>query len=156
MLAIRHYQIGRHLYMNDRRTLAQNLALIFGGVFLLAAIAGFIPGLTTNLYDGLEFAGNDGDAELLGLFKVSVLHNIVHALFGVGILMAGRHDSALQYLLWSGVAYVVLFLIGLVGAGDWVPINNADDVLHAVLALGLLGGWAAARNETAGRRVETA
>ena len=140
--------------MNDR-TLAQNLALLFGAVFLVAAIAGFIPGLTTNLYDGLEFAGDDGDAELLGLFKVSVLHNLVHALFGVGIFMARRHDSALQYLLWSGVLYVVLFLMGLVGAGDWVPINNADDVLHAVLALGLLGAWAAARNEGAGRRAET-
>ena len=127
-------------------TLAQKLALLFGGVFLVAGIAGFIPGITTNLYDGLEFAGNDGDAELLGLFKVSVLHNIVHALFGVGILAAKRHASALQYLLYAGAIYVVLFVLGLFGGGDWVPINDADDWLHLVLALGLLAGWAVARN----------
>ena len=126
-------------------TLAQKLALLFGGVFLVAGIAGFIPGITTNLYDGLELAGNDGDAELLGLFKVSVLHNIVHALFGVGILAAKRHVSSLQYLLYAGVIYVVLFVLGLFGGGDWVPINDADDWLHLVLALGLLGGWAVAR-----------
>jgi hypothetical protein len=127
------------------RTLAQKLALVFGATFLLAGVAGFIPGITTNLYDGLEFAGDEGDAELLGLFKVSILHNIVHALFGVGILAAKRHASALQYLLYAGVIYVVLFVLGLLGGGDWVPINDADDWLHLALAAGLLGGWAASR-----------
>lgn len=128
-------------------TLAQNLALLFGATFLVAGIAGFIPGITTNLYDGLEFAGSDGDAELLGLFEVSVLHNIVHGLFGVGILAAKRTASALQYLLAAGSIYAVLFLLGLLGGGDWVPINDADDWLHLVLAAGLLGGWAVARRE---------
>ena len=60
-----------------------------GIVFLLVGIAGFIPGVTTNLYDGLEFAGNDGTAELLGIFQVSVLHNIVHLLFGARRPRAG-------------------------------------------------------------------
>jgi hypothetical protein len=137
---------GHFLAVNSRaKTLAQKLALLFGGVFLVAGVAGFIPGITTNLYDGLELAGNDGDAELLGLFEVSVLHNIVHALFGVGILAAKRHASSLQYLLYAGAIYVVLFGLGLFGGGDWVPINDADDWLHLVLALGLLGGWAVAR-----------
>ncbi len=126
-------------------SLAQKLAMLFGVTFVAAGVGGFIPGITTDLYDGLEFAGNDGSSELLGLFKVSILHNIVHALFGVGILAAKRHASSLQYLLYAGVAYVALFVIGVIGAGDWVPINNADDGLHAVLALGLLGAWAAAR-----------
>ena len=130
--------------MNDR-TLAQKLALLFGAVFLVAGIAGFIPGLTTNLYDGLEFAGEESTAELLGIFQVSILHNIIHLLFGVGILMAATHAGALAYLLWSGVLYVVVFLLGLVGGGDWVPINNADDLLHAVLAVGLLGAYFAAK-----------
>jgi hypothetical protein len=127
------------------KTLAQNLALLFGAIFLVAGVAGFIPGITTNLYDGLEFAGNDGDAELLGLFKVSVLHNIVHALFGVGILAARRYATSLQYLLYAGAIYVVLFVLGLFGGGDWVPIDDADDWLHLALAFGLLGGWALAR-----------
>ncbi len=126
-------------------TLAQKLAMVFGLTFVAAGILGFIPGITTDLYDGLEFAGNDGSSELLGLFKVSILHNIVHALFGVGILAAKRHASSLQYLLYSGIAYVVLFLMGIVDAGDWVPIASYDNWLHLGLLLGLLGGWAAAR-----------
>jgi len=133
--------------MNKYRTLAQKLALVFGATFLVVAIAGFIPGLTTNLYDGLDFAGDGSEAELLGLFQVSVLHNIVHALFGVGILLAATHRGALQYLLYGGIAYLVVFLLGVIGAGDWIPTNSADNVLHLVLAAGLLGGWAATRNE---------
>jgi hypothetical protein len=126
-------------------TLAQRLALLFGVTFLVAGVAGFIPGITTNLYDGLEFAGNDGDAELLGLFKVSVLHNIVHGLFGLGIVAAKRLASSLQYLLAAGLLYAVLFVVGLLAGGDWVPIDDADDWLHLVLAASLLGGWAVAR-----------
>ena len=46
----------------------QQVARLVGVVFLLVGIAGFIPGITTNLYDGLEFAGDDGTAELFGIF----------------------------------------------------------------------------------------
>ena len=131
----------------DNRTLAQKLAFLFGAVFLLVGILGFIPGLTTNLYDGLEFAGNDGNAELLGIFQVSVLHNIVHLLFGVGILLAATHSGALSYLLFAGIAYAAVFLLGVIGAGEWIPVNSADNILHAALTVGLLGAWAVARKE---------
>ncbi len=142
---------------NDRdKTLAQKLAFLFGVTFIIVGVGGFIPGLTTDLYDGLEFAGNDGTSELLGIFKVSILHNIVHLLFGVGILAAKRHASSLQYLLYGGVAYLVLFLMGLIGAGDWVPLNDADDVLHIGLALGLLGAWFVAKKEDDPATVRTA
>ena len=119
-------------------TPVQTVARLVGIVFLLVGIAGFIPGITTNLYDGLEFAGDDGNAELLGLFEVSILHNIVHALFGVGILMAATPSGARTYLLGSGALYIVLFLMGIIGAGDWVPTNDADDWLHLALGVGLI------------------
>jgi hypothetical protein len=141
--------------MQDR-TLAQKLALMFGAVFLVVGILGFVPGITTNLYEGLDFAGNDGNAELLGLFQVSVLHNVVHLLFGVGIILAATHAGALSYLLYGGIAYGLVFLLGVIGAGDWIPVNSADNVLHALLTVGLLGGWAAARKEAEPRaRVAT-
>ncbi len=120
-------------------TPVQTAARLVGITFLLVGIAGFIPGITTNLYEGLEFAGDDSTAELLGLFQVSVLHNIVHALFGVGIFMAATPEGARTFLIGSGAIYVVLFLLGIVGGGDWVPINSADNWLHLGLAVGLLG-----------------
>lgn len=122
----------------NRMTPVQTVARLVGIVFLLVGIAGFIPGITTNLYDGLEFAGDDGNAELLGLFEVSVLHNLVHALFGIGILMAATAEGARTFLLGSGAIYVVLFVLGILGGGDWVPINDADNWLHLALGVGLL------------------
>ena len=50
-------------------------------MFLLVGILGFIPGITTG-YDDLSFAGHHSEAELLGIFQVSVLHNLVHVAFG--------------------------------------------------------------------------
>ena len=127
------------------RSLAQTLAMVFGIAFLGAGILGFIPGITTN-YDDMTFAGKDSGAELLGIFQVSVLHNIVHLLFGVaGLALARTWSGARTYLLGSGVIYIVLFAYGLlVGGGDdanFVPANNADDWLHLVLGIGLLGSW---------------
>jgi hypothetical protein len=119
-------------------TPVQSVARLVGIVFLLVGVAGFIPGITTNLYEGLEFAGDEGNAELLGLFQVSVLHNIVHGLFGIGILMAATPEGARTFLLGSGAIYVVLFLLGILGGGDWVPINDGDNWLHLGLAVGLI------------------
>lgn len=120
-------------------TPVQTAARLVGVVFLLVGIAGFIPGITTNLYDGLDFAGDGSEAELLGLFQVSVLHNIVHALFGVGIFMAATPSGARTFLIGSGAIYLVLFVLGILGGADWVPVNDADDWLHLVLGIGLLG-----------------
>ena len=121
----------------------QLAAMVVGVVFLLIGIAGFIPGITTN-YDQLEFVGHQSGALLLGAFQVSILHNIVHLLFGVaGLVLARTATGARNYLLGGGVIYAVLWLYGLL-VGDttpanFVPVNMADDWLHLVLAIGMIG-----------------
>ena len=60
----------------------QLAAMVVAAVFLLVGVLGFIPGATTE-YDGMTFAGHESTAMLLGVFHVSILHNIVHLLFGV-------------------------------------------------------------------------
>ncbi len=133
-------------------TPVQTVAKLAGIVFLLVGIAGFIPGITTNLYDGLDFAGSGGEAELLGIFQVSVLHNIVHLLFGVGIFMAATPQGARSFLIGAGAIYLVLFVLGIIGGADWVPVNDADNWLHLGLGVGLL---AAGFGLTRGRDVAT-
>jgi ABC-type transport system involved in multi-copper enzyme maturation permease subunit len=137
--------------MNDR-SLAQTLAMVFGIAFLAAGILGFIPGITSN-YDDMKFAGNESGAELLGIFQVSILHNIVHLLFGVaGLALARTVEGARTYLLGSGIIYVVLFAYGLlVSSGsdaNFVPANSADDFLHLALAIGLLGSWYVSKGDS--------
>ena len=135
--------------MTNERSLAQNLALAFGVAFLAAGVLGFIPGITTNVGD-IKFAGNDSPSELLGIFQVSILHNIVHLLFGIaGIALSRSWESARTYLLGAGVIYIVLFVYGLLVSAtsdvNFVPINNADDWLHLALGVALLGGWYVSR-----------
>jgi hypothetical protein len=131
------------------RTPVQNVARLVGIVFLLVGIAGFIPGVTTDLYAGLEFAGDDGTSELLGLFQVSVLHNIVHGLFGIaGLALAATAGGARTYLIGGGAIYVALSLLGIVGGGDWIPVNDADNWLHLLLGVGMIGLGVATTRES--------
>lgn len=124
------------------RTNVQKAALAVGAVFLLVGILGFVPGITSN-YDQLSFAGHDSDAMLMGVFQVSILHNVVHLLFGIGgIAMARTPGTAKNYLLWGGVVYLVLWIYGLLIDHDteanFVPVNDADNWLHLVLGLGMV------------------
>ena len=125
-----------------RRHPVQLAAAAVGAVFLLVGILGFIPGITTN-YDQLAFAGHESGALLLGLFAVSVLHNLVHAAFGVaGLLLSRTRSGAKNYLIIGGVVYAVLWLYGLLidhgSAANFVPVNTADNWLHLVLAVGMV------------------
>lgn len=133
------------------RTNVQKAALAFGVVFLLVGVMGFIPGVTSN-YDQLSFAGHHSEAKLLGIFQVSALHNIVHLLFGIaGIAFARTVSAARNYLIWGGVVYALLLLYGLFighdSAANFVPLNTADNWLHAFLAVAMIGsGLALTRN----------
>ena len=134
--------------MKDRSTV-QSAALLAGIVFLALGILGFVPGVTTH-YGDLSFAGHGSGAKLLGIFQTSILHNIVHLLFGlVGIAMARSWEGARTFLIGGGVVYLVLFVYGLLAHGDssanFIPLNSADNVLHVALgvtmiALGLVLG----------------
>lgn len=142
------------------RSTIQRAAQIVGAVFLLVGVLGFIPGITSN-YESLSFAGHDSDALLLGIFQVSILHNIVHLLFGVaGILMARTPGQARNYLIGGGAVYLVLWIYGLVidqeSSANFVPVNNADNWLHLILGVGMLAlGLALSRKTTTGRAATT-
>ena len=127
--------------MRDRSPI-QSVALAVGLVFLLVGILGFVPGITSN-YDDLKFAGHGSDAQLLGIFDTSVLHNVVHLLFGIaGIVLSKTWDGARAFLVGGGAIYVVLFVYGAVFHGEkganWIPVNWADNVLHVALGTGMI------------------
>jgi hypothetical protein len=124
------------------RTPAQIASLVVGIVFLAVGILGFVPGITENL-DDIKFASHESGAELLGVFQVSVLHNVVHLLFGViGIAAASRHASSRSYLIAGGLVYLALWVYGLIVDHDsdanFVPLNDADNWLHLGLGAGMI------------------
>jgi hypothetical protein len=124
------------------RTNVQKAALIIGIVLLLVGILGFVPGVTSNVGQ-MQFASEDSGSLLLGVFQVSILHNIVHLLYGiVGIALARTVSGARNYLIWGGAVYLVLWLYGLIidpsSAANFVPVNTADNWLHFVLGVGMI------------------
>ncbi|MCW4354097.1 DUF4383 domain-containing protein [Hoyosella sp. YIM 151337] len=117
-------------------------ALIIGAVFLLVGVLGFIPGVTAN-FDAITFAGHESGAMLLGVFQVSVLHNLVHLLFGVaGVVMARAITPAKLFLIGGGAVYLLLWIYGLLidhtSDANFIPVNDADNWLHLGLGLGMI------------------
>ncbi|MFD6419995.1 DUF4383 domain-containing protein [Streptomyces sp. NPDC060194] len=120
----------------------QKAALAVGIVFLAVGVLGFVPGITTD-YDTMKFAEHHSEAKLLGVFQVSILHNLVHLLFGAaGIALAKSASSARSYLLGGGAVYLLLWLYGLFidhdSAANFVPVNTADNWLHFFLGVGMI------------------
>src|SRR5215212_8669955 len=99
-------------YDADEARSLRLVTAVVGAIFLLVGILGFIPGITTN-YDDLSFAGHESAAKLIGVFEVSVLHNLVHVAFGVAALaLASRSRPATLYLIVGGLIYAVLWIYG--------------------------------------------
>ena len=123
-------------------TPAQTAGVVVAVVFLLVGVLGFVPGVTTD-FDAMEFTGPDSEAMLFGIFQVSVLHNIVHLLFGVvGLAAARTATGATYYLVIGGAVYLLLWIYGLVvdheDEANFVPLNDADNWLHLILGVGMI------------------
>ncbi|KQV75676.1 hypothetical protein ASC61_12065 [Aeromicrobium sp. Root344] len=140
----------------DAARFAKAAAATVGAVFLLVGVLGFIPGITTD-YDAMTFADHDSGAQLLGIFQVSILHNLVHVLFGVAGLAAAREARLVPpFLFGSAAIYAVLTIYGIVidkeSDANFVPLDSADNWLHLVLTVALAGLGFYVKQQLDGRR----
>jgi hypothetical protein len=112
----------------------RRVAQIFGVVFLLLALAGFLA------------AGTSTDPHVLtadrafGLFPVNTLHNLVHGIFGLWGLIASRGFGASRnYAQVAGVTFILLMLLGYVAPDGFglLPLGANDILLHALLGIPL-------------------
>jgi hypothetical protein len=130
------------------KTPGQLFALVFGAVYLLVGLLGF----AVTGFDNF-FASSFND--VLIVFPVNPAHNIVHLLIGA-VWLAGSRTAAQAKVanMGIGVAYLAVFLLGLIGALEWLAIDggiNADQLLH--LASGGLGVYFGTAGATARRPV---
>lgn len=128
------------------RTPAQMFALVFGVVYVLVGILGFFA-------TGFDNFSSNGDDTLI-IFEVNPLHNIVHLLIGaVWVGAATTHAAAKSMNTLLGVAYLLVFLLGIFGAAEWLSIDDGvvpDDILHLLSgALSLYFGTAGAEGTRA-------
>ena len=121
----------------------KSAAVLFGIVFILIGILGFVPGITNN-------------EMLLGIFHVNAAHNVVHLLSGAAALFAGMTSTGASrmYFRIFGVVYGLVAILGLMNMGQHTMLlglisnNDADTFLHiGIAAVSLLLGFIPASSE---------
>lgn len=140
----------------------RTFALIFGVVFLIIGVGGFIPGMLMPPHYDIP---PDADVTMrsffgyeLDLFPVNLLHNIVHILFGLWGLLAYRsYSHARTYFRAVAIIYALLAVMGLLpipalySTFGLIPLYGNDVWLHLLLALvAAYFGWV--NRDTAGDR----
>jgi hypothetical protein len=124
-------------------SLAQRFAQVFGIIYLVVGILGFIP-IAPFLVGALPNVIGPFNGLLLGLFPVNWLHNLAHIAIGAAGLASYRSPvGARSYALAIGVLYLVLFLVGLVLPNFFrlLPLGGWDLILHLVTALIAFGAY---------------
>ena len=124
--------------------MAKTMAVLFGVVFLVVGILGFVPAVTK-------------DQMLLGIFHVNAAHNCVHLLSGVVALLCGMSGvgASRWYFRIFGLVYALVAVLGFLNPGDTMLLglisnNMATTWLHVGIAVvSLLIGFMPARAETA-------
>lgn len=126
--------------LNNTDSTLNKVALIFGIVYAIAGLLGFMPGLIQPPDPTPVLGVETGYGKLLGLFPVNILHNLVHLAIGAWGIVASRTVSAsLQFSRGVAIFYGLLTVLGLIPATNTlfglVPIYGHDVWLHAVSAL---------------------
>jgi hypothetical protein len=111
--------------------MVRTFALVFGAIYVLVGILGFIPGLSTHPADAPHLTVETGHGYLMGLFPINILHNIVHLIIGVAGLLASRSlGGARLYAQALAIVYGLLAILGLIPATNTtfglIPIHGND------------------------------
>jgi hypothetical protein len=109
-----------------------------GAVFIVIGLLGF------TVSGGHSIAGHNG-GQLLGLFQVNSLHNLVHIAVGAAMVAAAiagtRAARSANTLI--GAVYLALGVVGLFITGDSplnvIALNGADNGLHLAIGALLVG-----------------
>ncbi len=116
------------------KTLPQVYALVLGATLVAVGILGF-------LVEPSFGVGDSAERGTLILFDINGWHNVVHLLSGiVGIALAKTAANARLFCIGYGIVYVLVTVLGfIVGDGglllSLIPINTADNLLHALIAV---------------------
>lgn len=106
----------------------KTIAIIFGVLFVIVGILGFVPAAAPG-------------GKLLGIFSVNALHNLVHLLTGIIAIICGlsSHKASRIFFAVFGIIYAIVTILGFV-QGDGLILNSiannmADNWLHLVIAI---------------------
>ncbi len=136
--------------------MVQTAARIFGIIYLIVGIIGFIPGISPPVSAGAPPLILSGEYNnVIGLFSTNWLHDVVHILVGLGgLAVAGSFANARSYWKSIAVIFAILFVLGIIPATNTVfglvPLFGADVWLHLLTVIvAAYFGWGAASTSEA-------
>ena len=100
--------------------LVRPVTQLLGVVLTLVGIAGFFMG------------------DMVLIFEVNTIHNIVHIGSGILALWAATAGKERMFLLAFGIVYALVAAVGFLQGGDIFGLfhaNTADNYLHAAIAV---------------------
>jgi hypothetical protein len=110
--------------------MAKKLAMVFGVVFLLIGVLGFVSNPIV------------GDGSL---FQTNAIHNLVHIISGIIFVVAAKKTERVagKTLFIFGIVYLLVAILGFLMSDGGattsllglIEINAADNWLHIVLAV---------------------
>lgn len=108
--------------------MAKKASILFGIIFVIVGILGFISN---------PIVGSGS------LFEADTVHNLIHLIIGIILLVVAKKQAAGTTLLVVGIIYLVLAIVGFFVADGSNPvqllgiaaINSADNWLHLVLGV---------------------
>lgn len=128
---------------------ARRFGDVAGAAYLAVGVVGFaVTGFS-------DFATSRG--ERLLVLEVNPLHNLLHVLLGVALLVAASRsqEAATTAAITTAGALGTAGLLGLMISGWETPLalNGADNVVHLATAAGATWAWSAERRQA--RQAET-
>lgn len=125
--------------------MAKTIGMLFGWIYTIVGIAGFIPAL------GGSFSMTG--STLLGVAPVNVLHNIVHLIIGIaGLTMSRTEEGAGTFCKTFGIVLLLLGIIGFIQPNLFgiLPIGGGDIWIHLITgAILAVAGFASAPSRAA-------
>ena len=110
--------------------MVKKAALLFGVVFLVIGVLGFVSIFTPQDSNGMPL--------LLGVFMVGAIHNIIHIASGIAALIGSRSERyATTYFKVFGIVYALVTVVGFVQTDTvlgLISVNLADNFLHLAIA----------------------
>jgi len=115
--------------------MAKTLALVFGIVFVVVGLLGFVGGL--------------GIVGPLGIFQTNTLHDLVHLVSGLVFLAVAFWAPAKSSttLVIFGIVYLLVTVLGFAGTLGFLSVNTADNYLHLLLGVVILIAGLSTRKE---------
>lgn len=102
----------------------------------------FVVGIVLVLVGILGLILNTTGGNLLGIFAVDLLHNLVHLVSGIAAVALAYLGMARLFNRVFGVVYLLLGIVGIIVYPNGptflgiISLNLADNLLHLVLGIG--------------------